>query len=461
MLTCHQNALLDHLDFVRHALREVGVEAETPYLFAPPFELPDSGPTLTSFFAAADMGVTRLGSYAGQEVALLDLMRNPRAKTTKTYASLVIVARAAQYIHEAGEPITIVTPSSANKGTALRDAVLRAYETGLVRPDQLTITTIVPASSQPKLWSSALNDDAYLRHANPVSVLSVEQPVSRVKEIVHELVVKRAQEFHAATGRRLWHTLSLDNYRAADAVRARVERDLSISAGKRVHIHAVSSAFGLLGHHFGRMLLIRRGEEVSATPPAYLLVQHLARPDMVLHLYHGTFSGGHTPLYERGPDGLYRQQQDPHFPMVTEDTHEMLDSTFYTAQPATSPAMDAIIAAQGGAGVVVSHQECIQRYTEIACLLGQAGIALPQDPSRLREWSLVMAMTGMMAALDRGLLPSCDDILVHGSGCYSQDDYTPIPVESLVPVTDAEGLWNVVLRAAEETSRGAVARPAR
>lgn len=87
------------------------------------------------------------------------------------------------------------------------------------------------------------------------------------------------------------------------------------------------------------------------------------------------------------------------------------------------------------------------------------GSKTPQDPSRLREWSLVMAMTGMMAALDRGLLPSCDDFLIHGSGCYSRDDYSPIPVDDLVPVADAEGLWNVVLRAAEETTEAAATQP--
>jgi acyl-CoA synthetase (AMP-forming)/AMP-acid ligase II len=121
-------------------------------------------------------------------------------------------------------------------------------------------------------------------------------------------------------------------------------------------------------------------------------------------------------------------------------------------------AMDAIIAVQGGAGVVVSHQECMQRYSEIASLRAQAGLSLPQETRRLREWSLVMAMTGMMAALDRGLLPGCDDVLVHGSGCYSEDDYTPIPAGDLVPVADAEGLWNVVLRAAAETSDAALPR---
>ena len=57
---------------------------------------------------------------------MLDLTGNPGTHTTKTFASLLIVARAVEYIRRTGEKVVIFSPTSANKGTALRDAVLRA-----------------------------------------------------------------------------------------------------------------------------------------------------------------------------------------------------------------------------------------------------------------------------------------------------------------------------------------------
>lgn len=457
----HQNAFLDNLEFLRNSLREIGASSGSSDLFAPPFEIPSASPALAAFFNAAATGVTELGSYSGRPVALLDLMRNPRTRTTKTFPSLVIVARAAHYIQTTGEPITIVTPTSANKGVALRDAVLRAYESELVRPDQLNVATLVPASSERKLWSSPLSEDQELRRANPLAVLPADQPPGQVKAIAQELVATRTRDFHAATGRRLWHTLNLDNYRAADAIRAMVERNLHPCAGKRVHVHAVSSAFGLLGHDFGRKLLERQDGPALGQPPAYLLVQHLARPDMVLHLYHGDFAYNRVPAYRRDPDGLYRQDGDPHFPKVTSDPREMLDSTFYTAQPSTSTEMDSIIAQQGGAGIVVSHHECLERYRDIASFLANAGVALPDNPDHLQEWSLVMAMTGMMTAADRGVLPPCDDVLVHGSGCYADDSFTPVPGNYLLPISDAHDLWDAVVQAAHFASENSAGRPRR
>lgn len=449
----HQNAILDNLEFLREALQkmEIFTDRETE-IFSPPFDIPPESPALSNFFSAAAIGVTEIGSYSGIPISVLDLMRNPRTRTTKTFPSLIIVARAVRHIQVTGEPITIVTPTSANKGTALRDAVLRAYEAGLVRPDQLTITTLVPASSLPKLWSSPLSDEPSLHRTNPVAALSAEQPPGQVKEIVQELVSTRTREFQAVTGRHLWHTLSLDNYRVADALRAMTEQCLHPSSGKRVHVHSVSSAFGLLGHHFGRKLLEQRDEPNLGEPSAYLLVQHLARPDMVLHLHHGDFAYDHLPAYQVTPDGLYRQEEDPHYPQLTNHPAELLDSTFYTAQPSTSGEMDTIIASQGGAGIVVSRLECLERYREISSLLANAGVLIPNDPEQLREWSLTMAMTGMMTAVDRGILPRCDDILVHGSGYYTSDDYTPIPGRSLLPVEKSDDLWEIVVQAAAFSS---------
>ena len=113
---------------------------------------------------------SELGGYRGRTLVLLDLMGNPATRTTKTFASLVIVARAVRHIRATGEPITIITPSSANKATALRDAVYRALAAGLVGPEQLNIIVVVPPSATPKLWASPLTDDPDLRALNPIVV---------------------------------------------------------------------------------------------------------------------------------------------------------------------------------------------------------------------------------------------------------------------------------------------------
>lgn len=100
-------------------------------------------------------------------LVLLDLMGNPGTLTVKTLASHVIVARAVRHTETTGEPVMLVTPSSANKATALRDAVLRAYRTGLATPAELRIVSLVPDASRAKLWSSALSEDAELAERNP------------------------------------------------------------------------------------------------------------------------------------------------------------------------------------------------------------------------------------------------------------------------------------------------------
>ena len=64
-----------------------------------------------------------------------------------------------EYIRRTGEPVLIFTPSSANKATALRDAVDRALATGLVRTDQLRIAVVVPAVCRDKLRAGGLSAD--------------------------------------------------------------------------------------------------------------------------------------------------------------------------------------------------------------------------------------------------------------------------------------------------------------
>lgn len=426
---------------LREALAVVGLSRPPSAGFEPEFALPEMSDALVEYFAVADLRFAGLGRIGRTSLALLDLMGNPGTRTVKTLASLVIVARAVRHTDTTGEPVLILTPSSANKATALRDAVLRAYRTGLSDPHRLRIVTLVPDASRPKLWSSALSEDPELAARNPMCVLDPDHP-EHVKSVVTRTLADCAGELRQRTGMRLWHTLDLANYRCADTVRAMIERDElpQLPGRTRAHVHAVSSAFGLLGHHFGTTLLPE-----SAAAAQYFLVQHLATPDMVQSLY-----GTTTPEYTFDPTTmLYHQDADPHYPTATFDPAENMESTFYTRSPATSPAMNEIIGRQGGGGIVVSRHECLARYEEIRALLDNADVRLPSDPAQLREWSLVMAMTGTLNAMERGLL-SADEVIVHGSGSYSTHDFTPIPAEALRRVGGPVDLGRVVLDAASD-----------
>jgi hypothetical protein len=421
--------LLDYYDEVQRvcaAVRRARTGAVGDGDFVPPFELPPLSAAWNGYFSAAELGCTPLGSYGGVRLALLDLMRNPRTRTTKTLASLLMVARAVHHIQRTGERIMILTPSSANKATALRDAVLRAIEAGLVTPDQLRIAVVVPEASRAKLWSSPLATDPELAQRNPVMVYAGPDR-SAVKTIARSVVDSHAAALHSLTGLRLWYSLDIDNYRTADATRALFERDhLAAEPGvTRLHAHAVSSAYGLLGHHLGHTMA-----GVDAADPRYFLVQHLDTPDMVLSLHFGSTSHKNIPVYRPDPDtGLYTQDSDPRFPATTFDPGEVLDPTFYTRQPPTSAQMNALIGRGGGGGVVVSLHECLVRYPRLRALLAPAGVRLPADPRQLREWSLVMCATGVLNAIDRGLITD-DEVLLHGSGCYAAGDYTPLPPEA-------------------------------
>jgi hypothetical protein len=97
--------------------------------------------------------------------------------------------------------------------------------------------------------------------------------------------------------------------------------------------------------------------------------------------------------------------------------------------------MNAVIEKFGGDGVVVSRRECLDRYPLAERWLAGSALALPADPADLREWSLVMALTGVWNAIDRGLVPSGREIVVHGSGSYA-GDYPPCPAEAEVSTVD-------------------------
>lgn len=411
--------------------------------FSPGYHLPALDADVERFLSVATARWQPLGEYGEHRLTLLDLTGNPATGTTKTFASLMIVARAVEYIRRYGEAVTIFSPTSANKGVALRDAVLRAIEAGLVRPDQLRTVILAPGSCLAKLRSSRLSTDPELRELNPMLVYNGPEP-EQVKALGRAFADKYAGDLRA-NGENLWYSLDLANYLVADTARAYFEHAASPVTGPRLHAHAVSSAFGLLGYHRGRDVLEDSGSSSPEHRPASLLVQHLGTPDMVLNLRNGSFDRANLPQYALA-DGLYRQSADPRFPALTYDPAEVLDPTFYTHRPATSPSMNAIIERSGGDGIVVSLAECVARYPQVRELLAGTGCELPADFRRLREWSLVMALTGVLNAVDRGLADDWRDVVVHGSGRYTSADYTPLDPAAMTEVATVEDVAAVVCR---------------
>lgn len=438
------NLLIDFYELLPMAIERCVAHPEpvidNPAAFSPGFALPELDTGMLDFLAAATAQWRQLGEYGGHRLKLLDLTGNPGTGTTKTFASLLIVARAVAYIRRTGEPITIFSPTSANKGVALRDAVLRAIDAGLVEPEQLRVVVLAPRSCLGKLRASRLSTDERLRALNPLLLYGGGQPED-VKPIGRRFVDEHAATLRREHGVNLWYSLELRNYLVADTARAFFEHraDPTDGAPPRLHAHAVSSAFGLLGYHEGRAVLEDLGLTGRGSRPASLLVQHLGTPDMVINLRHGDFDHGHRPDYLPDPErGWFRQSADPRFPSVTYDPHEVLDPTFYTRLPATSPAMNELITTFGGDGIVVSLAECVDRYPQLRALVAGTGCELPADLRTLREWSLAMALTGVCNAIDRGLVDHDRDVVVHGSGTYSTADFEPLDQAAITPVYTVE-----------------------
>jgi hypothetical protein len=448
--TASGNLLIDYLDLMPRSVGACVADPAPvtgdPARFSPGFALPEPTEEVRRFYSAATVGWRPLGEYAGHRLALLDLAGNPGTHTTKTFPSLLIVARAVEYIRRTGEPVTIFSPTSANKGIALRDAVLRAIEANLVAPEQLRVVILAPWSCRDKLRASRLSADARLRELNPLLLYTGAEPEA-VKRVGREFTDRHAAELKRRDGTNLWFSLELANYLVADTARAYFEQDTdpTDAAGRpRLHAHAVSSAFGLLGYHRGRTVLERGGRASVRSRPASLLVQHLATADMVLSLLHGSFERDNLPGYRHDPaTALYHQDADPRFPATIHDPDEVLDQTFYTRRPVTSAEMNDIIGRFGGDGIVVSLHECLERYPAIRARLAGHERGLPADFRTLREWSLVMAMTGVFNAIDRGLVAPGTDVVVHGSGWYAAADYetldlrTARTVESVADVAAA------------------------
>jgi hypothetical protein len=441
-----ESALVYYYNKVQLALRSLFGESDsaTGPDFSPGPELPSLTPAMEEYLSTSRMAHTALPDYRGKELSLLDLACNPGTLTTKIFPSLIIVARAVRYIQDTAERVTIITPSSANKATGLREAVLRAIKCGLVTADQLNIVAIVPAGSAAKLHSSELFTNPELRARNPVALYHGDVP-GDVKKISRGVIDNYGDSLTEKTGARLWHTLLLENYMAADVVRALAEAEFfpATASRPRLHAQAVSSAFGLLGHAYGQCIF---SEDTGGDRPAhYFLVQHLGAPDMVLSLYHGELG---VPEYTfQSASGLYSQQATPRFPGVTFDPGETLDPTFYTRNPATSPRMNELIRGQGGGGIVVSLAECLQRYGQARALLREAGTPVPASPMAIREWSSIMAVVGVLNAIDRDLIPE-SEILVHGSGSYAAADFEALPAGELPSAEGDAELRRLVLEAA-------------
>jgi hypothetical protein len=412
-------------------------EADLAIPLAPPEIVPE-------FTDVTDVGLTEID----RDTFLLDLMRNPGARTTKTMASLLMVSRAVGHIRRTGEKVLIFTPTSGNKGTALRDAVARAYRTGLATPEQLRMVMLVPGNSRAKLRDCALTADAALLAANPVAVADVAQPAD-VKGLAADVLAEHEELVLDKTGFRIWYTLDLDNYRIADSVRALVEAELlpfTPDSRPRLHAHAVSSAFGLLGYSLGRRLLTEglTRYPTAAGHPGFFLIQQLATADMVTSLL-GKDVPGYG--YDRA-SGCWRQDTAPEFPAATDDPVETIDPTFYTKAPVTRTAVNTIVARHGGGGIVVSKRECLERFGETRALAANAGIDIAADPALIREWSLVKALTGVLLARERGLVRPGTEVVVHASGYYSDELVPPVADRHLSPVRTAADLADVVFGAA-------------
>ncbi|MCO5997988.1 DUF6002 family protein [Actinoallomurus rhizosphaericola] len=441
-----ENALAHYYPEVGSALSSL-IKNDAPILngeFDPGNRLPELTDEMVDYLSASTLACIEAATYDGKRISFLDLTRHSGTQTTKTFASLMIVARAVRFIQDSGLSLTIVTPSSANKAVALRDAVLRAIKSGLVRPDQLNIIALVPAGSVHKLRRSELFTDQELRTRNPLAVYPGPH-AETVKHITRAAVDRYRQSATDAATRPVWYTLKLENYLVGDIIRAFAESDALPPAAStgRLHVHAVSSAFGLLGHDYGRSIMTGR----EAGPASrYFLVQHLGAPDMVTSLYDDGSGDPQltAPTYTYQPkSGCYTQETNPHFPRITFDPKEVLDTTFYTRNPVTSPRMNEIIRSQGGGGIVVSLAECLERYGEVRAMCKQADIILPANPTLIQEWSLNMAMTGLMNAIDRGLIQE-NEILVHCSGTYTRDDYEGLAERNLPVVTNEDELVDLM-----------------
>lgn len=201
----------------------------------------------------------------------------------------------------------------------------------------------------------------------------------------------------------------------------------------------------MLGYNYGRTIIKNEGMKIHEPNPGYLLVQHSETSDMVLSLLYNDFSRSNYPKYIYDEtDGMFKQKQNSHFPYKTWRVIENLDGTFYTHNPPTSPEMNNLIHTNGGTGIVVSLSECLSRIGIIKQLLKGTDVSFPEDIRDLNEWSLVMAFTGVTNAIDRNLVDAFDDIIIHGSGIYSEDDYLKVEKTQVKEIGNHKEMFHAV-----------------
>jgi Family of unknown function (DUF6002) len=307
----------------------------------------------------------------------------------------------------------------------------------------LRVSVVIPASGLPKLWASALEDGGELQRMNPICVWDGEDREG-VKRLVTGFVESDAQRVLDEDGFRVWDSLHVDNYMVADVVRAFAEVDAwGVPQQPRLHAHTVSSAYGFLGHDLGTEIGGHGGAAAR-----YLMVQHLATPDLVLWSHTGRIDDADVPAYHQDPaTGRFAQNDSLFFPPTVEALQEIVEPTFYTRRPPTLERIADRLPGARGRGMVVSRQECRSRYAEVMERLAAFTDVQPiDDQDDVREWSLVMAFTGAMNAIDRGLVEEAE-IVVHGSGFYGASDVGSRSEDALTRVASSADVATAVRRA--------------
>jgi hypothetical protein len=398
---------------------------------------------LVDFFAPATHEQRRLPSYRERNLRLLNLLSNSDTQTTKLTASLCMVARAINHIEQTGESILIVITTSGNKGTALRYAVERAIEMGLVQPAQLRTMMILPSCSNKKLRSSPLFTNSTLRELNPIVLYNGQQP-ERVKPLGKEFQRCFAEKLLKEQNTRIWYSLGLDNYRIADSALAFLDYENALnqdSGKKRLNAQAVSSAYGLLGYHLGREVLVNEGLTDWDSNPGYFLVQQINIPDMILHCYFNSFSKSNIPEYFPSQiDGRLIQRTDAHFPLILGEAEAPLEQTFYTREPVTSPQVTSMIHRHGGGGIAVSTQECLAQLPLIRKLLEPQGLSIPKKAEDIREWAVIIGLTGIINAIDRDIIPEDVEVTFFATGFSKADDFENIGIDNLSQISNDKPL---------------------
>src|SRR5690349_2739783 len=99
-LDVKESALTRYHERIRTAVGDLqaAMSTWTVDYFQPGWDQPAPSPALDEFFSVATLSGGTMGEYHGHPLHLLDLTGNPRTRTTKTFGSLVIVARALQHI---------------------------------------------------------------------------------------------------------------------------------------------------------------------------------------------------------------------------------------------------------------------------------------------------------------------------------------------------------------------------